>query len=407
MNDEPRTEVVDREDGGGAAIQPFQRSVAMAKGETSTGALAEQARAQVEARFIMAAHRPRDIDKVRVSLLKECSRSGFAETARYRRPAGRKKNEQTGRWEDVYIEGPSIRFAEAALRHMGNVDIQSPTIYEDDEKLQARVLVTDLETNTTYSRDVVIRKTTEKKSLREKQKPIDIRVNSHGDTVYIVPATDSEVEMKLGAAVSKSIRTLGLRIVPGDVIEECMETCVTVRDAKIKKDPDGERKRMIDGFAAIGVMPDALKAYVGQELPTLSPAQIGELRDLYLAIKDGITTWADVQRARNEDEEPKAGEGRSAMDELREKTRTHAEEVKAKKDAEEAAKKAAAAPAGQPQAGGEQQGEGGAAPASQANPRPMREPGDDGPDEGDRGPEGTLPGMGGGGNAQRPRGRGR
>lgn len=333
MNTEATAEVMDRDEGG-TAIQPFQRGVAMAKGETSVGALAEQARAQVEARFLIALHRPRDIDKVRVSLLKECGRSGFAETARYRRPAGKKKNEQTGRWEEVHIEGPSIRFAEAALRHMGNVDIQSPTIFEDDEKLQARVLVTDLETNTTYSRDITIRKTTEKRSLREKQKPIDVRVNSYGDTVYIVPATDSETEMKLGAAVSKSIRTLGLRIVPGDVIEECMEKCVAVRDAKIKADPDGERKRMVDGFAALGVMPDALKSYVGQELTTLSPAQIGDLRDLYLAIKDGITTWADVLRARSEDEggaDTTKG-GKTALDELREKTRAHAEEVKAKKD---------------------------------------------------------------------------
>ena len=70
--------------------------------ETTAGALAAQAKAAVEARYIMAMQRPRDWDQVRLSLLKECDRTNFAEVAIYRKPVGQG------------IEGPSIRFAEAA-----------------------------------------------------------------------------------------------------------------------------------------------------------------------------------------------------------------------------------------------------------------------------------------------------
>ena len=116
--------------------------------ETAISASAAQARASVEARFVMALHRPRDIDNVRVRLLKECKRPGFAEVARYSRPIGNTK-----------IEGPSIRFAEAAIRHMGNIDAQAHTIYDSAENRILRVEVTDLETNATYSKEITVRKT--------------------------------------------------------------------------------------------------------------------------------------------------------------------------------------------------------------------------------------------------------
>ncbi|HYG12344.1 MAG TPA: hypothetical protein VD835_20545, partial [Pyrinomonadaceae bacterium] len=99
--------------------------------ETSTTALAAQAKAQIEARYIVAMQRPRDMDTVRTKLLKECSRPGFAKVARYSKPVGGSK-----------IEGPSIRFAEAALRCMGNVVPESFVVWDDEEKRVVRVSVT-------------------------------------------------------------------------------------------------------------------------------------------------------------------------------------------------------------------------------------------------------------------------
>jgi len=357
-HDEYEAEVYEGDAAGESGMQPFGAAgTAMAKAETAVSAVAAQARAQVEARFLIALHRPRDLDTVRVKLLKECARPLFAETARYKRPVGRKKNERTGQWEEAFIEGPSIRFAEAAVRAMGNLDVQSPTIYDDERTRIVRATVCDLESNATYSKDLTIEKTVERRTLKKGQKAIGTRQNSYGDSVYIVHATASEVALKESAEVSKAIRTLALRVLPGDILEECMEKCVATRDAKIKEDPERARKLMIDSFAGIGVSPDELKSYAGQDLGSLSPTQIGELRDLFLAIKDGVTTWGEVKRARTEgdDEDAKgdAGDkGKSKLEELREKTAKHAADVKAKRAA-------------------------GAAAGDKSEPKRQREPGDD------------------------------
>jgi hypothetical protein len=323
-------------------------SAMVAPRETAISAVAAQARAMVEARFVMALHRPRDLDAVRVRLLKECKRPGFAEAARYRRPAGREQND-AGDWVEKIIEGPSIRFAEAAIRNMGNLDVQSPTIYDDDDKRIVRVSVTDLETNATYSRDITLEKVTEQRKLRKGQKPVGQRTNSYGDTVYLVPATESQIKLKQDAEISKSIRTLGLRLLPGDVLDECMRLCVATKEAGIRADPEAARKRMIDGFVEIGVSPDELKAYLGHDLGSCSPNEIGDLRDLYLAIKDGVTSWGDIKRARAESEQDsdQDGSGDTRFEQLRKSVKGHADDVKAKRAAEQAA-----VAAGQPQPAG-------------------------------------------------------
>lgn len=263
------------------------------QGDT-TAALAAQVKATVEARFIMAMNRPRDIDMARDRILNECKRPRFAESARYRRPVGKKKNDQ-GQWVEAFIEGPSIRFAEAAMRAMGNIDIQTMTTFDSEEKRMVQVTVTDLESNTTYARDITIMKIVERRNLKNGQKPLGTRVNSYGDTVYLVAATESEVALKEAAEVSKSIRTLGLRHVPGDILDEAMELCVKTQLAKDAKDPDAARKAISDAFSALGVKPADLKKYLGgQDVGSCSPAQIGELRALHAALKAGEFSWVEA-----------------------------------------------------------------------------------------------------------------
>ncbi len=87
-------------------------------GETAATSVAAAAKASIEAAYIMAMRRPRDIDQVRVRLLKACLRPGFAEAARYRRPVGREQNPDTGEWGQKIAEGLSIRFAEEAFRNL-------------------------------------------------------------------------------------------------------------------------------------------------------------------------------------------------------------------------------------------------------------------------------------------------
>ena len=308
------------------AMEPFQ-TPAMATQETSVTAVAAQAKAAVEARFLVALHRPRDVDVVRSRLLKDCRRPRFAEVARYKRPVGKKR--ENGRWVDAYAEGPSIRFAEAALRHMGNLDVTNPTIYDDSEKMIVRVTVTDLETNATLSKDILIQKTVERRSLKKDQKPLGSRLNSFGEMVYLVQATEADIKVKEAALVSKVLRTLVCRLVPGDILDEAMELCIQTQLNRASEDPDAARKRIADGFDKLGISPDELKRYLGHELSTCSPAEVVDLRELYTSIKDGMTTWSDVMRDRVDAE----AEAEAKRDES-----TQAQKVKADIAAKAAAK---------------------------------------------------------------------
>src|SRR5574340_473106 len=114
-------------------------------------AAAEGAKARIQAAYIMAMQKPRSYDDARSRILEACRRPLFAERVEYAKPVG-------GRT----IKGPSVRFAELALREWQNVLTETQVIYEDDEIRRIRVMVFDLETNSQFSKDIQIRKTVER-----------------------------------------------------------------------------------------------------------------------------------------------------------------------------------------------------------------------------------------------------
>ncbi len=252
--------------------------------ETASTAVAAQAKAMVEARYIMAMQRPRDWDQVRQTLLRECRRPSFAhnKSAYYRKPIGQG------------VEGLGIRFVEVALRCMTNVLVETTMIFEDESKEVHRVSVTDLESNVTYPLDVRVSKTVERSKPMDDGSFITVRKNSYGKNVYTVPANDDDLLNKRAALISKAIRTLGLRIIPGDMQDEAEDIIKSVRMDEAARDPDAERKKIADAFAGIGVKAADLVAYLGHSLDSCSPPELVDLRGIYGAIKDGEATWKTV-----------------------------------------------------------------------------------------------------------------
>jgi hypothetical protein len=305
-----------------AVREEFGAKATTAIVETSASAVAARAKAEVEARYILAVNKPRNLDTVRVRMLAEAKRPGFAAVAIYHKPIGKG------------IEGPSIRLAEAALRCMGNVLPETTTVYDDPNKRIIRVSVTDLECNLTYAHEIVIEKTVERSKVQDGQTVVGTRKNSYGKTTYIVTATEDDLLNKQNALVSKALRTLALRILPGDILDEVMATVRAVREQGVRQDPAAARKALVDAFAAIGVLPDALAAYVGHQLDACSPAELLELRGVYAAVRDGEVRWVDAldaKRAERGEAEPPADEKAAAVKASR------AEEVKSKLEARKVA----------------------------------------------------------------------
>lgn len=306
---------------GGAALARLSHSGAMAASESAMGerslaktsahthAMTVRQEAEIKAQYTMALARPRDLDTVRLKLIKRCESKRFAEVARYRKPQGKKQNDK-GQWVQNFIEGWSIRFVEEAIRSLGNIKPETRVTADDADRRMVWVCVTDMEANIPYAAEITVNKTVERKDLKKGQVAISVRINSYGDPVYILPATDDEVRMSEARLVSMTLRTLGLRLIPGDILDECLEIVLDTQRKDVDADPSAARKRLVDAFAKVGVRPVDLVDYLGgRPLDALTPDLIIELRGIYQLVDEGAR-WADILASspyidREEGDEPK------------------------------------------------------------------------------------------------------
>jgi hypothetical protein len=280
--------VTRREFGG---LQTEQRA------ETASTALAARARAQVEARFVMARQFPRDLMLAREKLMADCRRPSFADAAIYDKPVGKDG-----------IQGPSIRLAEAAARALGNIHSESITVYDDAWKRIITVVATDLEANVSYDGTITVEKTVERRQLRKGQDAVNQRVNSYGDPVFVVQATDDEILNKQNALVSKALRTQLLRLVPGDLLDEAMGTCRDTMKNREAADPAAGKKRMCDAFAELGVTVQQLTEFLGHGVAETTVEELVRMRALFAAIRENETTWAAALEHQKEKLARQAGE---------------------------------------------------------------------------------------------------
>jgi hypothetical protein len=269
----------------------------------ATQAMTAKATADINARWMIAMHRPRDIELVRQNLLVECDRPGFASKAIYEVPRGGSK-----------ISGMTIRFAEAAMAAMGNMGCEAMTLYDDDDQRVVRVTVTNYESSVTWSRDITIPKTKEVKQLKQGERAISERINSSGQVVYKVDATDDDVATKEAAMISKASRTNILRAVPGWLVAQCRARCETTQKKKATEDPDAYRRKAVDAFASLGIKVTWLVEYLGKPLDQALPEELAEIERLYRAIKEKEISAASAMSARKGEADAKpAGVAASAV----------------------------------------------------------------------------------------------
>lgn len=272
---------------GTVARQEFSASEIATTAEVGTSAMEAQARAEIEARYVMALRNRRRILDVRDRILAACERTRFARAALYSKPMGGSK-----------ITGLSIRFAEEAFRDTPNLDRIASVVYDDREKRIIRVILIDLETNNSWKTDVTVEKTVERKNAKDRQ-VLSVRTNSSGGKTYTVVATDDEMLAKQNALISKAERTLVLKMLPGDIQEEARDTIEAALRRDHDADPTQNVKRHADAFAGIGVKPSELEAYLGHDLAKITAAEAADLEGLYNSLKSGDTNWAEVMETRH------------------------------------------------------------------------------------------------------------
>jgi hypothetical protein len=247
----------------------------------------------------MAMNKPRSYDQARVNILAACRRPEFAGKVEYSKPV----------WDSASkskkaITGPSIRFAELALREWGNIFYENQVVYDDDMVRRVRVTVIDLQTNTTFGKEVQITKTVERRNGKDRE-ILGQRVNSNGETVYVVKATEDEIMTREASMISKALRNEGLRLIPQEIIEEGLRTAQMTMQERDKRDPDAARKAIVDAFVSIGVSPTDLEKYLKHPVAQCVPAELKDLRTIYQTIRDSEAKWIDYVTSDDPDPEKK------------------------------------------------------------------------------------------------------
>ena len=260
-------------------------------------AAAESVKARIQAQYLVALSHPRSYDQSRFRVMEACRRPAFADKVEYKKPVGK-----------TTITGPSIRFAELALREWGNIDYANTVIYDDEMNRRINVVITDLETNTTFSSSIQITKTVERKDNKGRD-VISERINSYGEKIYIVKATEDEVLTKQAAMISKALRNEGLRLIPQEIIEEAIDIARLTQQKDVSSNMDEARKKISDAFGGLGIQPKHLEEYLGHSMSMCVPAEITDLRAIFNAIKNGEAKWNDFV---SEDEDVRGGALQSA-----------------------------------------------------------------------------------------------
>ena len=308
-----------------------QGTMAMTNVDPAAVAAGEAAKARIQSAYIMAMQRPRNEKDSRDRILMACRRPEFAERAEFSKPVGSKK--VGNQWVKQFVNGPSIRFAELALREWGNIMSEVQTLFEDEKVRRVRVSVLDLESNSQFTKDLQINKTVERSSCKNREDDVvGTRKNSWGKDVYILSSTEEELYTKEAAWVSKILRNEGLRLIPTDIIEEGIAAARQVVAQNLKQDPQAALKKMLDAFSGLGIKPSDLETNLlaGQSIDTINPAQTDELRKVYASLKSGEATWKDyLQQEENKD----SGEGLAEL--IKEKQAKNAEKAASTLSAEQ------------------------------------------------------------------------
>lgn len=279
------------------------------RAETASTAVAAREQAMTNARYAMALRNPRDTERFRVSILKECRRPGFATLAEYHRPVGREYDEESGEWREKIATGPSVHLIRTAIALYQNMLVDSATMFDSQEMRIVHAYVLDLENNVSWGRTVALSKQVEKRAVKDKitkkmgppydRQVISERVNTKGDTVYTVLATEDEMRTKEARLLAIAQRENGRSVLPRDIVDEALRISRETLEKADKEDPDAAMRRMIDSFAEMNVGPDQLKEYIGHDLARMTPAELKQLRGVFVSIREGDSTWDEVMEAKN------------------------------------------------------------------------------------------------------------
>lgn len=254
---------------------------------------------------------PRNREAVLEKLLEYCKDPVFAELAIYEKPAGKVKNESTGKWEQQYIEGPSARLLERIASDYCNFQVTTRVMPPVNGCTEILVRTTDLETNAILDRTYAVPHERWKKAETEwDDKKKAYVVLEEGKVIPVVEP--DKIRMLVLSEESKQIRNTISKAVDATIVKTCYEACQTtnrVSDIEALKDVP---KLLNVWCGKLNVSKAQLFNFLKiKNEKELEPTHVRRLRCLYVAAQEGEVSISelfdgakDVPLKKKEDQKP-------------------------------------------------------------------------------------------------------
>ena len=246
-----------------AARNPFSNDAPLAVVTALAGVEQQRGIAEVQARMIMARSNPRNPMHSMDMILQDCTRESLAKEAQYHYARG-----------GGSVDGPSIRLAEAMARRWGNIASGIKELSRADGYSECVAYAWDLETGYYDERQYQVRHWRDTKGGGYK-------------------LTDERDIYELVANMGqRRKRAVLLTVIPSDVTEAALAQCDETLRTHVDKSPDA-MKKLEDAFAAFGVTRTQLERRCQCRFDAIRPAQIVQLRKVYMSMKDGMSDARD------------------------------------------------------------------------------------------------------------------
>lgn len=182
-------------------METNQSTTEIAVVESNDTALYLLTKAEVDTQIATAKAFPRDIKKAMANALAMATiNEDVAESCNFAVPR-KKKNDKTGQWETVFIEGKSVRLAEIIACCFGNMRSGSRIIANDGKTITAQGICHDLETNNV-------------RTIEVKRKITDSKGKTYNEDLQTLAGN---------AAGSIAFRNAVFSVVPGAIVDGIYE----------------------------------------------------------------------------------------------------------------------------------------------------------------------------------------
>jgi tellurite resistance protein len=207
----------------------------------------------------------------------------IAESCIYAVPR-KKKNDKTGEYEEVLIEGPSIRMAEIMATSYGNIHCATRILENDGKTLTAQAAAWDLEKNFKLTEEV--------------RRGITYGKNSK----YKGQTLSDDMQVTIGnAARSVALRNAILKVIPRSFTEEVYDEAKKMIAGNDTTLPE-RLKKMIEAFDKLGKPIDKVLGYIKKKsIEEVTKDDMPILIGIFNAIKDNIFEEDEEKQATKTD----------------------------------------------------------------------------------------------------------